>query len=43
VIGGLPEAERAATRAAIVENFGGFRNEDGSYTAPAAAWGVTAG
>jgi SAM-dependent methyltransferase len=38
----LPEDERQATRAAIMENMEPYRNEDGSYTAPAATWGVLA-
>src|SRR5215211_2309006 len=36
----LPEEEAGASREAILENMGQFRNEDGSYAAPAAAWGV---
>ena len=35
-----PEDEQAAIRAAIVENVAQFRADDGSYTMPAAAWGV---
>lgn len=38
----LPDEERQATREAIIENVGQFRREDGSYTAPAATWGVLA-
>ena len=38
----LPDDERQATRAAIMENMASYRNEDGSYTAPAATWGVLA-
>ena len=38
----LPEEEREATRAAIMEGVAQFRNEDGSYAAPAATWGVVA-
>jgi SAM-dependent methyltransferase len=38
----LPDDERQATRAAIMENMAPYRNEDGSYTAPAATWGVLA-
>jgi SAM-dependent methyltransferase len=38
----LPEDERQATREAIQENIASFRNEDGSYTAPASSWGVLA-
>ena len=36
----LPEDEREASRQAIVDNMERLRNEDGSYTAPAATWGV---
>jgi ubiquinone/menaquinone biosynthesis C-methylase UbiE len=36
----LPDDELQATRAAIKENVAPYRNEDGSYTAPAATWGV---
>ena len=36
----LPDDEREATRSAIVESIAAYRNEDGSYTAPAATWGV---
>jgi ubiquinone/menaquinone biosynthesis C-methylase UbiE len=39
----LAAGEREATRAAIMEGLAPFRNADGSYTAPAAAWGVLAG
>ena len=42
VIEGLPEDERNATREAMIENFGQYRNEDGSYNAPAMSWGVAA-
>jgi SAM-dependent methyltransferase len=38
----LPEDERQATRAAMEENVASFRSEDGSYRAPASAWGVLA-
>jgi ubiquinone/menaquinone biosynthesis C-methylase UbiE len=38
----LPDDERQATRAAIMENMASYRNEDGSYTAPAVCWGVLA-
>jgi SAM-dependent methyltransferase len=38
----LPDDERQATRAAIIENMAPYRNEDGSFTAPAATWGVLA-
>jgi hypothetical protein len=40
VINALPEEERSATRAAIAANAEPYRNEDGSYTFPAAAWCV---
>jgi SAM-dependent methyltransferase len=40
VINALPEDERSATRAAIAANAEPYRNEDGSYTFPAAAWCV---
>jgi ubiquinone/menaquinone biosynthesis C-methylase UbiE len=38
----VPEDEREATRAAIIERLEPFRNADGSYTPPAATWGVLA-
>jgi SAM-dependent methyltransferase len=38
----LPPEELPATRAAIMENVAPFRREDGSYSAPAATWGVVA-
>jgi SAM-dependent methyltransferase len=38
----LPEDERQATRQAMEDNVASFRNEDGTYSAPAAAWGVLA-
>ena len=38
----LPDDEREATREAIVESVAPYRNADGSYTAPAATWGVLA-
>ena len=41
-ISALPERERQATREAIVENMAPFRNDDGSYTAPASSWVVLA-
>lgn len=40
VINGLEDEEKEATRAAILENLEAFRSEDGSYSAPAASWGV---
>ncbi len=39
----MPDDEREATREAIMQNVAPYRNEDGSYTAPAATWGVLAG
>jgi SAM-dependent methyltransferase len=42
VIKALPEDEQQATREAIVENVASYRNDDGSYTTPAATWGVLA-
>lgn len=36
----LPDDERQATREAIKQHIEPYRNEDGSYRAPAAAWGV---
>jgi ubiquinone/menaquinone biosynthesis C-methylase UbiE len=36
----LPDAERQATRSAIMQNVEPYRNQDGSYTAPATTWGV---
>jgi ubiquinone/menaquinone biosynthesis C-methylase UbiE len=42
-IEGLADDERNATRTAIMENMASYRNEDGSYTAPAMSWGVLAG
>jgi SAM-dependent methyltransferase len=38
----LPEDEQAAARAAVVENMAAFRQDDGSYRAPALALGVLA-
>jgi SAM-dependent methyltransferase len=40
VVKALPDDEREATREAIMENIEAYRNGDGSYTAPAATWGV---
>jgi ubiquinone/menaquinone biosynthesis C-methylase UbiE len=40
VVNALPDDERQATREAILQNVDSYRNEDGSYTAPAASWGV---
>jgi SAM-dependent methyltransferase len=42
VVNSLPEDERAATRAAIVDNMESYRKDDGSYEAPAVTWGVLA-
>lgn len=42
VITALPAGEREATHAAILEAMAPFRNADGSYAVPAAAWGVLA-
>jgi SAM-dependent methyltransferase len=36
----LPDDEREASREAILEKLAPFRNDDGSYTVPAAAWGA---
>jgi hypothetical protein len=38
----LPQEEQEATRQAILENVAPYRNDDGSYTAPAATWAVRA-
>jgi hypothetical protein len=38
----LSDDARQATQAAIMENMAPYRNEDGSYTAPAVSWGVLA-
>jgi SAM-dependent methyltransferase len=38
----LPRDELEATRAAILENVASYRKADGSYSAPASAWGVLA-
>jgi ubiquinone/menaquinone biosynthesis C-methylase UbiE len=40
VVKALPDDERQATRAAIEENVAPYRDAEGSYTAPAATWGV---
>jgi ubiquinone/menaquinone biosynthesis C-methylase UbiE len=42
VINALPDDERQATREAIKENLATYREDDGSYAAPAATWGVLA-
>jgi ubiquinone/menaquinone biosynthesis C-methylase UbiE len=40
VVKDLPDEERQATREAILQNMEPYRNDDGSYTTPAATWGV---
>jgi len=40
VLSDLTKEARETTKAAIMGNMARFRNEDGSYTAPAVAWGV---
>ena len=40
VVNALPDDERQATRAAVMENVAPYRDTEGSYTAPAATWGV---
>jgi SAM-dependent methyltransferase len=40
VVNALPDDERQATRAAIMESVAPYRDAEGSYTAPAATWGV---
>jgi ubiquinone/menaquinone biosynthesis C-methylase UbiE len=42
VINALPDDERQATREAIRQNLESYRDEEGSYAAPAATWGVLA-
>jgi SAM-dependent methyltransferase len=42
LLAALPDDEREATRAAVMENMAPYRGEDGSYTAPAATWVVLA-
>jgi ubiquinone/menaquinone biosynthesis C-methylase UbiE len=42
LIKALPDDERQATREAILESVAPYQNADGSYTAPAASWGVLA-
>lgn len=39
-VNALPDDERQATREAIKANVEPYRNDDGSYCAPAVAWGV---
>lgn len=41
-LGELPDEELQATRGAVRESMAPYRNEDGSYTAPAATWVVLA-
>lgn len=43
VINALPGEERDSTRRAVEESMPEYRKEDGSYTVPAATWGVLAG
>jgi hypothetical protein len=40
VVNALADDERQATREAIKQHIDAYRNADGSYTAPAATWGV---
>lgn len=40
VLNALPDDERLATRTAIMQSVEPYRDPDGSYTAPAATWGV---
>jgi ubiquinone/menaquinone biosynthesis C-methylase UbiE len=42
VVNALPDDERDATRATILGNVAPYRDEDGSYSAPASSWGVRA-
>jgi SAM-dependent methyltransferase len=42
VLRALPDDERQATRAAIMDNLSPYRQEDGSYSVPGATWGVLA-
>lgn len=42
VVKALPDDEREATRAAIRDNVAPYREADGSYSSPAATWGVLA-
>jgi ubiquinone/menaquinone biosynthesis C-methylase UbiE len=42
VINALPDDELQASRAAMMQNVEAYRNPDGSYTVPAATWGVIA-
>jgi SAM-dependent methyltransferase len=42
VISPLPDDERVATRAEMMQNAEPYRNENGSYTFPASAWCVLA-
>ena len=41
-VNSLDDAERQATREAIMEKLARFRGDNGSYTAPALCWGVLA-
>jgi ubiquinone/menaquinone biosynthesis C-methylase UbiE len=40
IIKDLPQGEQRAVREAMIDAEAGFRNGDGSYTIPAATWGV---
>jgi ubiquinone/menaquinone biosynthesis C-methylase UbiE len=40
VVNALPDDEREATRAAILENVATYRNDHGAYAVPASSWGV---
>jgi SAM-dependent methyltransferase len=40
IVEGLPDDERVATRLAVLDGFGQFRDPDGSYTVPAGALDV---
>jgi ubiquinone/menaquinone biosynthesis C-methylase UbiE len=40
VVNALPDDERQATRAAIMENVAQFRDSTGSYSIPGSTWGV---
>jgi SAM-dependent methyltransferase len=41
-VNALSEEERQETRAAVMQSVAPYRNEDGSYSAPASTWGVLA-
>lgn len=42
VLNALPDDEREATRAALMESSAPYRGEDGAYSVPAAAWAAVA-